>query len=169
MALLAALLVALAALGLTAWIIWALHLKGRRFPVAWALFACGILLGAFPALGIPAAVKPLAASIVAARSQPVIDAIEAFHADHGVLPNSLAQLVPNYLPRPVRTGSPAYPEIRFARGKDPNGDWALEVPMTELMGFDALYYCPVGACDDIEEDGEIVATTRNGRWVYVVD
>jgi hypothetical protein len=170
--LLTVLLIALSALGLlTVCSVWALGLTRRRFPMAWALFGCGMLLGTLPALGVPAAAKPLAARIVAIKAQTVIDAVEAFQAEHGALPNSLEQLVPNYLPGPVQTGSPAYPEIRFSRGADSSGGWTLEVPMTELMGFDALWYCPAKFCSDldIEEEGEIVATTRTGRWWFVVD
>ena len=41
--------------------------------------------------------------------------------------------------------------------------------MTELMGFDYLYYCPFSTCDSQTDEGQLVAVTRNGRWVYVTD
>jgi hypothetical protein len=148
---------------------WILRFSRRRPSPTWLLFVIGALIGAWPSLAMTVVAKPLAARIVAGKTRPVIDAIEAFQAEHGALPESLEQLVPTYLPGPVRTGSPAYPSIRYLRGEDPNGPWGLEVPMTELMGFDTLNYCLIASCDDLMEEGEVVASTAKGRWIFILE
>ncbi len=47
------------------------------------------------------------------RTQPLIDAIERYEADHQRAPDALSQLVPDYLSEVPGTGMPMYPEFAY--------------------------------------------------------
>ena len=50
---------------------------------------------------------------VAIRAQPLVEAIERFHKDIGKIPESLGQLVPEYLPSIPDTGMSEYPSFEY--------------------------------------------------------
>ena len=66
------------------------------------------------------------------RSQPLIAAINDYERQHGVPPESLTALVPDYLPAVPDTGMRACSEFQYFTGKDAGqqyagNPWALQV------------------------------------------
>jgi hypothetical protein len=81
------------------------------------------------------------------RSAPLIAAIDRYERDHGAPPDSLAILVPSYMPSVPSTGMGAYPSYEYLHRKDAvilYGDrWALVIDTpTGVINFDEFYYLP---------------------------
>jgi hypothetical protein len=51
------------------------------------------------------------------RNQPVADAIHAFETAHGRPPETLGELVPDYLPELPHSGIGMYPEVEYVTGQ----------------------------------------------------
>jgi hypothetical protein len=140
-----------------------------RWPAVALLLGMGVLLGLIPAVMVGFVGKLMVAEILSERAKPVIAAIEAFHNARGFWPADIEQLVPEYLPDVPRTGSPIYPDfiLRTDHWAEEFGNpWVLEVPMNEILKFDALYYCPQADCEEqVREIGG--TTTRVGSWIFL--
>ncbi len=85
---------------------------------------------------------------LAARSQPLVDAIHGYETKHGRPPDTLQSLVPEFLPQVPRTGMGAYPEYHFVAGEAAqrfaNNPWALYVPTPSGgINFDQFIYFPL--------------------------
>ncbi len=101
------------------------------------------------------------------RGAPVIAAIEAFAKAHGQYPESLDQLVPEYLKALPYTGMVGHPEYTYSR-PGPDDDFTgyrLRVSMAWLMDFDDLTYLPPGN----KPYAPSKALTRYGEWVFFDD
>jgi len=106
-----------------------------------------------------------------ARYDPVIDAIEKYHADNGEYPPTLDVLVPKYLP--------AVPGIYMKFGETMTYEstpsaWFDHAPFTfEMYGHYAgihgqmLKYCPATLNPCFESDRHIWASRINERWVWI--
>jgi hypothetical protein len=103
------------------------------------------------------------------RSGPLVQAIRQYEVAEGSLPESLAELVPAYLPKVPLTGMGAYPEYSYSRaeeGDDFYGNtWMLSVPTPMgLINWDSFIYLPNG---DYPRYGFGGSLERIGEWAYV--
>ena len=103
------------------------------------------------------------------RSQPLINAINQYSDDHGGPPETLEQLVPDYLPSVPGTGMMAYPEYIYSAGKEAceryqENPWALIVPVSWGMNFDQMLYFPK---QNYLKHGYGGHLERLGNWAYV--
>jgi len=82
------------------------------------------------------------------RSQTLIAAIKEFEQDQGQPPESLADLVPAYLPAVPETGMPAYPEYEYSVGDEAkkwyaDNSWVLIVNTPFVcLNWDQMLYFP---------------------------
>lgn len=80
------------------------------------------------------------------RAQPLVDAITAYHAEHGRAPAALTDLVPQYLDRVPETGVGAYPDFDYWPGRAQQfrgNEWVLIAsPPFVLFGAGSFYYYP---------------------------
>ncbi|WP_339736303.1 hypothetical protein [uncultured Gimesia sp.] len=106
----------------------------------------------------------------AERSRPLIDAVERYAEDQGGPPETLEQLVPDYLPAVPGTGMMAYPEYVYyfgdqARERFVDNPWGLLVN-TPSGGpnWDQMLYFPK---QNYPEQGYGGSLERVGEWAYV--
>ena len=101
------------------------------------------------------------------RGTPIVNALESFHADHGSYPESLIELVPQYLATIPRADIPSCPEFIYLPAPEINPPekaviltYELGVRMYHLMTYTEmpylLYYAP-----DKKYSG---ASRRIGDW-----
>lgn len=106
----------------------------------------------------------------AARSQPLVAAIDAFTADHRRPPETLDELQPQYLAAVPTTGIGAFPEYRYhvvRPAGDGDNPWELHaIPPSRPMGFDVLMYYPRQNYPARNSTGSI---ERVGTWGYFHD
>jgi hypothetical protein len=96
----------------------------------------------------------------AERADPVIEAVEAYRAAHGVCPESLDTLIPEYLDTPPRTGFHNPTEFRVMPE-----DCALLVPLhTGTFDFNRLVYAPESTGRELR-----INERRFGKWIYFDD
>jgi hypothetical protein len=103
---------------------------------------------------------------LARRSVPLVEAIKAYEQANGHPPETLAALVPEFLPSIPQTGMAAYPEYRYhvgAEGLYEGNPWILEVSTPSgILNFDRFLYYPMQNygpwCGDPLE--------RVGDWAY---
>ena len=90
----------------------------RKFALTW-WFRC-LCFFAFSLLGITLGNKIRSSAFhdLAERSTPLVSAIERYIHDRGVPPESLNQLIPDYLSEIPNTGMMAYPEYQYEVGED---------------------------------------------------
>ena len=104
---------------------------------------------------------------LAARSQPLVDAIHAYERLHSVPPPDLAALVPEFLPEVPGTDMPSYPEFTFELADDfpdPDVHWILKVPCSKgPINWDEFIYSP----KDTFYDPNFDPVTRLGEWIYL--
>lgn len=104
------------------------------------------------------------------RTQPLIAAINDYERQHGVPPESLTALVPDYLPAVPDTGMGACSEFQYFTGKDARqqyagNPWALQVlPPVFGVGFDVVLYFPKQNYPKQGYGGWLEAV---GVWAYV--
>src|SRR5688572_4479576 len=63
----------------------------------------------------PWSIRKLRFASAAHQAQGLIAAIKAYERDHGGAPNSLASLVPRYIPKIPRTGLADYADFEYER------------------------------------------------------
>jgi hypothetical protein len=126
--------------------------------------AWGAWLAAMPLFQL----RYIAASAVAARLDPAIAALQRYRAENGAYPDSLANVIPGYLPVAPSTRALAYPDYVYVRAgsRSGSGGYELIVPMPHGGSFDELVYWPSENYPAVMSPGEVV---RLGRWVYVLD
>ena len=113
--------------------------------------------------------------IAARRAQPIVAALEAYHADRGNYPPALSELVPDHLPRVPGTGMVAYPHFSYERaarvpgrsrtrsGASPAYDLYVDCPLL-ILGFDTFHYWPSQDYPDEMWGGGV---ERVDGWAYV--
>jgi hypothetical protein len=122
------------------------------------------ILGTSP--GMPR-VRRAEFTAVAEAAQPLIDAIRQYEADHARPPDSLAAIVPSYLPVIPKTGHARYTEFEYDSGPidgpDVGVSWQLRVPCYSPFQWDTFFYWPT-------EDYSLFYEPRSiemiGRWAY---
>jgi hypothetical protein len=92
------------------------------------------------------------------RMQPLVNAIESYHRDHGAYPATLESLVTNYLPKLPETGMGSYPSYTYYTNSAGN-PWIIQMPVGYGMGFDQLYYYPLQNYPGWPYE-------RIGKWAY---
>jgi hypothetical protein len=104
------------------------------------------------------------------RARPLITAIEQYERDHSTPPDSLHDLVPDYLPNVPSTGMMAYPEFRYHSGNQAKEEydgnpWALSIyTPSGGINFDMMLYFPNQNYPDRGYGGSL---ERLGDWAYV--
>jgi hypothetical protein len=98
--------------------------------------------------------------VIAVSGAPLIDAIEAYIADHAVPPDSLDELVPDYLNEIPRTGLAAYPEFIYYWYR-PDDYWRVFVPVGSALEWTQMVYSSSG------QYGR--SWQRIGPWAIVLD
>ncbi len=92
------------------------------------------------------------------RMQPLVNAIESYHRDHGAYPATLESLITNYLPKLPETGMGSYTNYSYCTNRD-NNPWIIQMPVGYGMGFDQFYYYPLQ-----NYPGPLYE--RMGKWAY---
>jgi hypothetical protein len=103
------------------------------------------------------------------NGEPLIRAVESYHAATGGYPRELRDLVPVYLKAIPHTGAVGYPNFEYTRADaEPNRLFkTYELRVRTPRGginFDTLVYWPEQGYPDDMYGGE---TERVGAWVYV--
>ncbi|QDV16921.1 hypothetical protein Pan153_15550 [Gimesia panareensis] len=104
------------------------------------------------------------------RSQPLIAAIREYERDQGKPPETLADLVPDYLPAVPDTGIGACSEYQYFTGKRAQNEfegnpWVLQViPPVAGIGFDLVLYFPQQNYPKRVYGGSL---ERVGDWAYL--
>jgi hypothetical protein len=119
-----------------------------------------------PALGLATAARHQGFRLAARRSRPLVEAIARFDREHGHPPDSLAALVPGYLPKlPARI-----PDVRLIAGPDTpetyaGNSWVLRAMVPSgLINFDQFMYFPNQQYPRLGYGG---AVERIDDWAYV--
>lgn len=117
-----------------------------------------------------ARVRTAAFESLAARSAPLVDAIRQYETDHGRPPETLEQLVPDYLDAVPSTGLAAYPAYHFDGKPNPEwfmrNSWVIFMHVSRPGNFDRFVYFPNQQYPD-EFDG--CGLQRMGDWAYYHD
>jgi hypothetical protein len=104
---------------------------------------------------------------VAEQSQPLVDAITAYNAEHGRPPGSLEELAPRYIDRIPDTGIGVWPDFHYVVGqpdKFDGNEWVLLATPPCAAGFDQFMYFPRQNYPRVGYGGGI---ERIGSWGYV--
>ena len=113
------------------------------------------------------AIRNAAMADLAARSHPLIQAINDYSRDHESPPASLGDLVPRYLAQRPSTALAAYPEYRYERNPQQHfgNAWALwvETPSGGI-NFDRFIYLPDQNYPAVAYGGTL---ERIDDWAYV--
>ena len=113
----------------------------------------------------------LGARKAADRGEVIIHAIRNYEAEVGVLPASLADLVPRELDSIPETGMAGFPSFDYRETRTETGEserlfasYELRVNLYKLLQFDCLVYWPEGNYPDLMYGGGV---ERIGAWAYV--
>ncbi len=104
------------------------------------------------------------------RAKPLVAAIHQYEQDHHAPPESLQNLVPEYLPAIPSTGMGAYPEFQYSTGancrrRNHENPWTLSVLTSiGILNWDRLLYFPR---QNYPEHGYSGTLERVGDWAYV--
>ncbi|MFH0794928.1 MAG: hypothetical protein V2A74_12955, partial [bacterium] len=106
---------------------------------------------------------------LAERSQPLVEAIDRYDKDHSQPPQTLKDLVPQYLPEIPKTGMAGYPEFEYYAGAKAknyhDNPWVLVVPTPlGFLNWDNFMYFPK---QNYPEEGYGGVLERVGDWAYV--
>ncbi len=103
------------------------------------------------------------------RSQPLVQAVHAYQAEHGRPPAALVDLVPDYLKEVPSTGIGISLNYRYVAGEKArsyaDNSWVLITsPPCRLMSFDKLLYFPLQNYPQTGYGGWLEPI---GSWAYV--
>lgn len=107
---------------------------------------------------------------VAARSKPLIVAIEAYEKEFGHPPDSLGELVPRFISQLPKTGISSCPEYEFVTGEKARSyymgnPWVLRMHPPQVgIGWDDFFYFPL---QNYPPNGYGGWLERIGDWAYV--
>jgi len=139
----------------------------RRQSLLLALSSAAYLVGLFYSTGLGESVRMSAFHRLAERSRPLVAAIRAFEQQQGRPPESLQELVPEFLPFVPSTGMGAYPEYEYvapATSYDGN-PWVIKVSTPSGgINFDQFLYFPLTNYPKTGYGGYL---ERVGAWAYV--
>lgn len=142
--------------------------KHRKTAIACWIFNLIYLVSVLLSLRLGHDIRHRAFEKLAASSQPLVEAIHRFESERGYPPESLGQLVPDYLPNITGTGIGAYPDYRYDAAeyarRQGAGDWMLWVSTSSGgINFDRFVYFP---SETYPERGESGSYELIGRWAY---
>ncbi|QDT42188.1 hypothetical protein Pan241w_22690 [Gimesia alba] len=142
--------------------------KTRRDALLVLVLSLVYLPLAFSGIAMGMHVRMARMTDFAERSQPLIDAINQYSDDHGGPPETLEQLVPDYLPAVPGTGMMAYSEYKYyagaeARERYQENPWVLVVDTSWGMNFDQMLYFPK---QNYPKQGYGGNLERLGEWAY---
>ena len=126
-------------------LIWKRYRIRAVFWLVVSLCYGGIGYGAFMAAE---AIRMHGFALLAKRSRPLIQAIQAFETQHGVPPTRLQALIPDFLPAIPFTQMPAYPQFHYETASQVDwfygNSWTLYIPvLSGMMSFDRFFYFPL--------------------------
>lgn len=106
---------------------------------------------------------------LAERSVPLVQAIHRFEDKKGCPPNSLEELIPDYLDSIPHTGMGAYPDYKYEVSEDANSwrgnPWAIYIDTPSGgINFDMFMYLPDHNYPEMGYGGYL---ERIGDWAYV--
>lgn len=149
----------------------ALFFRNARRDALYYLLVSAILVpGTLAGCVVGHKVRTAGMQRFAERSRTLITAIEKYEREHSAPPQTLQELVPDYLPAVPSTGMMAYPEYRYHIGDDATENyagnaWALSV-FTPGGGinFDQMLYFPDRNYPKTGYGGWLEPI---GEWAYV--
>ena len=104
------------------------------------------------------------------RSKPLVAAIRKYESAAGHPPQSLSDLVPDYLPEVPGTGVGSAPEYHYVAGDQARhayhgNPWILRLPVSVgILNWDLLLYYPL---QNYPAHGHGGVIRRIGDWAYV--
>ena len=106
---------------------------------------------------------------LAERSRPLVNALQSYEAQFGHPPQTLEELVPNFIPKVPKTGLGAYPKYEYVAGDEAkrfdDNPWALYVfTPSGGINFDQFLYFPR---QNYPKRGYGGWLERIGDWAYV--
>ena len=143
--------------------------KLRRAAI-YGLIAAGLwLVTGVASANLAGAVRMRGMHRLAARSMPLVRAIETYHKDKGHPPNKLEDLVPEYIREVPETGLAAYPLYRLVTGDQAayyeGNPWVLVVDTPSGgINFDVMAYFPDQNYPEVGHSGW---WERVGAWGYL--
>jgi hypothetical protein len=99
------------------------------------------------------------------RAQPLVDAITAYETKNGRPPDSLDELVPDYLSSIPDTGvgyDPRFSYFKLSPDSYRGNAWGLRGPCPSAMSFDYFSYYP-------RQNYQELGLSRIGNWGYFYD
>jgi len=98
------------------------------------------------------------------RMMPLIQAIEAYHHDHGAYPAQLEAVTPTYIDKLPSTGMANFTNFNYYVGEQAQyhegNPWVIDIPACCGMGFNQFYYFP------LQNYPTNWAYERMGKWAY---
>lgn len=165
-----------AALALVALPFVAISRNRRQAALAWWLASLCFLPLSFCGLKLGKKIRTLGFEGLAARSAPLVEAIHQYTDDSGSPPESLDDLVPDYLEKVPRTGVMAYPryyyDVASSNGLYGGNPWVLRIPTPTCgIGFDRFVYFPLQNYPDCRNNPSEYRRyggwfERIGDWAY---
>lgn len=143
-----------------------------RFQNLSCFFACVVLCGlGISALRLSQHLRSAAFWRAGGTGNQVVAALNRFHGDKGKFPESLNELVPEYIPLVPSTGLLGYPEFYYHKADEEN-DWIRGNAEFELgiectsggINFDRFFYWPSEQYPDFIYGGSV---ERIANWAYV--
>lgn len=143
--------------------------KLRKTALAWLLASLCFFPLAFGGFILGEKIRSSAFHDLAERSTPLVSAIFQYTDDHGALPKSLGELVPDYLSEIPQTGIMAYSDYRYYVGEKAEryegNPWILIVSTPSGgINFDKFMYFPL---QNYPERGYSGYFERIHEWAYL--
>lgn len=119
----------------------------RRVMLRVTCLLGAVVLGAFLGASIGRHLRTGAFKALAARSEPLVTAIQRYEQEHGTLPASLDDLTPRWLDAVPSTGMGGYPDYEYLVGEEAarykGNPWVLRVEaFGPGMQWDTFLYFP---------------------------
>jgi len=141
--------------------------RTRRGAAIVALCGVTYVLGAKVCLGIGHRIRMQAFHEFAERSQTLVDAIESYNTTYGHYPDTLTNLVPEFLDAIPTTGMGAYPHYEYRTGTNSWYDNPYVISVDTPSGginWDMFLYFPKHNYPQRDFGGVL---ERIGTWAYV--
>ena len=138
----------------------------RPFLLSIVLFGA-MVPGVYPGVMAHLYLKKVGFEMLADRGALLTEAIHEFERTTGSAPDTLADLVPQYLAEIPATGMSKYPSFEYARapGMCPEDNaWNISMLVGEALNFDMFIYCPK---QNYPRDVGGNWIERVGAWAYM--
>ncbi len=143
--------------------------KWHKKALAWWIASLCFLPLTFSGFMLGKKIRNYAFHDLADRSAPLVAAIHKYSVDNGSPPESLNELVPNYLSEVPGTGMMAYSEFRYEVGEAAEryegNPWVLRISTPSGgINFDEFMYFPL---HNYPERGYGGSFQQIGDWAYL--